>query len=136
MANEKSLEAVGTILTIGAASFCLKSLGSIGYDGGDPIDNTCLSNINYVTKQPQALIEVKDFAFTSDYHPEDQLATYGEINKNQVITISFATGTITFYGYLKGYEPKEAGKGEAWQATGTIVVTNLDGAIETGPVWA
>jgi len=137
MANEKALEAVGTTLTIGALTVCKVSIGSIGFDGGDAIDNTCLTNTAYVTKQPQALVEVPDFTFTCDYHPGDLAATKTEINKNQLLTLTFGTvGHIDFWGFLKAMEPKEAARGEAWRATGTIVVTNLKGsAVETAPTW-
>jgi len=138
MANEKALEAVHTTLTIGGLTLCLKSLGAVGVDGGDAIDATCLSNVEFVTKQPQTLKEIPDIAFTCEYAPSTIAAVIAQINLNQVISIAFAAGegTLTFWGYLKGYEPKESGKGEEWQATGTVVVTNLDGTgAEVGPVF-
>jgi len=143
MPNLKSQEAVGTVLTVGALSMCNVQLGSVGFDGGDPIDNTCLTNNLYITKQPQALIEVPDIAFTCDYHPEDMAAVITEINENQQITLRFpddaggVLGTLTFWGYLRSLTPNEAGRGEAWRAAGVIVITNLDNsAIETPPSWA
>lgn len=139
MANERALEPVSTVLTIGAMSLCLKSLGAVGATGGDPIDATCLSNVEFITKQPQTLKEIPDIAFTSMYTPSDLADILTEINSNQVISIAFAAGegTLTFWGYLKSYEPKEAGKGEGWEATGSVVVTNLDGTgVEVGPIFA
>ena len=141
--NLKAQEAVGTMLTIGTFGLCNVQLGSIGLDGGEPIDNTCLSNVLYVTKQPQSLIEVPDFSFTCDYHPNDLAAAIAELNKNQQMTIEFADssggslGTLTFWGYLKSYTPNEASRGEAWRANGVVVVTNLNGSnVETPPSWA
>lgn len=138
MANEKVREAVGTVLDVGAMSLCNVSLGSVGFEGGDPIDTTCLTNIAYITKQPQALVEVPDITFTCDYHPDHLASVKTEINVNQAITIQFpGLGTLTFWGYLRSYSPAEAGRGEAWRASGTIVVTNLNGVpAETAPTWA
>jgi hypothetical protein len=138
MANEKALEAVGTVLTVGSLPLCNVQLGSLGLDGGDPIDNTCLTNTAYITKQPQALMEVPDVPFTADYHPEDLALLTAEINKNQQLTLNFPdVGTLTFWGYLRSFTPNQVGRGEAWRANGVIVVTNLDGsAVETAPSWA
>lgn len=143
MPNTKAQEAVGTVLTIGSLPLCNVQLGSIGLDGGEPIDNTCLDNISYVTKQPQVLAEVPDVAFVCDYHPQDLALVQGELNKNQQITIAFsqndgtALGTLTFWGFLRSFTPNEASRGEAWRANGVVVVTNLDGSnVETPPSWA
>lgn len=138
MANEKSLEAVGTGLTVGSIPLCNVQLSSVGLDGGEPIDNTCLTNTLFVTKQPQALVEVPDIAFTCDYHPEDLALLKAEINKNQELQIVFyGLGTLTYWGYLRSFTPNQVGRGEAWRASGVIVVTNLNGsAIETPPSWA
>jgi len=136
MPNERALEAVHTTLTIGGLDLCLKSLGAVGATGGDPIDATCLSNVEFVTKQPQTLKEIPDIAFACLYTPSELAAVLAEINVNQIISITFAAGegSLTFWGYLKSYEPKEAAKGEDWQATGVVVVTNLDATgAEVGP---
>jgi hypothetical protein len=137
--NDKALEAVGTSLSIGALTLCNVQLGSIGIDGGEPIDNTCLTNIAFVTKQPQALMEVPDFNFTCDYDPSELAAVVNEVNANQQLQLSFPSpyGTLTFWGYLKSLIPNEASRGEAWRANGVVVVTNLNGsAVETPPSWA
>jgi hypothetical protein len=127
MANERGLEAVGTSLLIGSLTLCLKSSGSFGVDGGDPIDVTCLGNTLWETKQPQALISAMDIPFTAEYHPSDLPTVIGEINKNQLLTIQFYDASnITFWGFLKSFEPKEASKGEEWQGSGVLVVTNLN----------
>ena len=143
MATTKAQEAVGTVLTIGSLPLCNVQLGSIGLDGGDPIDNTCLTNASMITKQPQVLAEVPDFSFVCDYHPQDLNALKSELNLNQSITIGFSNydgtslGTLTFWGYLRSFTPNEASRGEAWRASGVVVVTNLNGSNdETPPVWA
>lgn len=137
MANEKAKEAVGTVLTISGVTLCLKSIGSIGVDGGDPIDATCLSNTAWMTKQPQTLKEVPDFTFACQYFPDDLTDIIAAVNDNQLLRLTFADSSfLEFWGYLKSYEPKEAGKGEEWQATGTVVVTNMDDSgVETGPTY-
>jgi len=138
MANEKILEAVGTTITIGAWTTCLKNIQPIGVDGGEAIDVTCLSNVAWVTKQPQKLKEVPDISFSCQYHPESWNTVNTEINDNKLITITFNNAaTLVFWGFLKSYEPQQAGKGEEWLANGTIVVTNMnDTGVEVDPVYS
>lgn len=139
MANERALEPVSASLAIGSLTLCLKSLGAVGATGGDPIDATCLSNTEFVTKQPQTLKEIPDIAFTCMYTPSDLATMLAEVNKNQLITLTFAAGegSLVFWGYLKSYEPKEQGKGEGWEATGVVVVTNMDATgAEVGPTFS
>lgn len=138
MANEKILEAVGTSITIGAWTTCLKNVQPIGVDGGEAIDVTCLSNVTWITKQPQKLREVPDITFSTQYHPESWTTVNTEINTNQLITIRFNNAaTLVFWGFLKSYEPQQAGKGDEWLANGTIVVTNMNNTgVEVDPVYS
>jgi len=135
MSNERALEPVGSTFNIGGLGLALKSIQPIGVDGGDPIDVTTLTNTLWVTKQPQALQEVPDFSFTCQYYPDDWNTIVSEVNSNQALSITLSDGKIlSFWCYLRTFEPKEAGKGEEWQATGTVVVTNMDNSgVEQAP---
>jgi hypothetical protein len=128
MANERAVELMGTTFTIGTLTLNLKSIQPIGVDGGDPIDVTLLSNTAWVTKQPQTLKEVPDFTFTCQYFPDDLTKAIAQVNQNQALAITAigAGFSLNFWGYLRTWEPREAGKGEEATATGTVVVTNMD----------
>jgi len=128
MANERAVELMGVVFTIGTLALKLKSIQPLAVDGGDPLDVTCLSNTDWVTKQPQTLREVPDFTFTCLYYPDDLAKVVAQVNQNQALSITGigAGFTLSFWGYLRTFEPKEAGKGEEATATGTVVVTNMD----------
>ena len=134
-----ALESVGTTLTIGSQTFCFTALAGLGIDGGDPIDDTCLSNTAYKTKIAQALKEVADLTFTADYEPADWAAIVAETNVNQSIVLNFPSplGALTFWGWLRSFTPAESGVGGRWTGTGTVVISNLNASgVETGPVYA
>jgi len=134
-----AIEPLGTVLTVGSASFCVSSIGSIGVDGGEPLDATCLSNTEWMTKLPATLKEATDLNFTVKFEPADWDAIVAEVNVNQSCTLNFASplGTLTFWGYLRTFTPNEAGVGEVWEATCVIVVTNMNGSnVETAPSYA
>lgn len=133
-----ALEPVGTTLTIGSATLCYVSLAGLGLDGGEPIDDTCLSNTTWKTKIPQTLIDTTPISFTADYEPDELASVVAEMNVNQALVLNFPSplGAITFYGYLRSFQPSEAGVGDRWTATGEIVPTNLNAGVETGPAYA
>jgi len=137
MANEKVYEPVGTTMAIGSLSPCYVSIGSIGFAGRDAIENTCLSNTEFITKQPQTLKESSDIPFTAWGDLDDYDAIEAEINVNQSFTFSVpSVGSVVIWGFLQSFESNETGVGEAWQATGNIVVTNCNGSgVETGPAY-
>lgn len=138
MANERAYEPVGTTLAVGSQTFCFVSIGGIGFAARDAIENTCLSNSEYITKQPQALKESGDLPFTALWDPSEFADIEAEINDNQELVFTVAgLGTITFYGFLQTADISEAGPGDRWEISGNIVITNLtDGNVETGPVYA
>lgn len=135
MANEKAIEPVGATLVIGSHTFCYVSLGGVGFAARDAIDNTCLSNTEFITKQPQALKELSDIPFTALWDAADYDAIEAEINVNQLLSLIIPlVGTIAFYGFLQSAEVNEAGVGDRWEISGNIVVTNItDAGVETGP---
>lgn len=138
MANEKAIEPVGITLTIGSLSPCYVSIGSLGFADQGEIDNTCLSNTEYMTSQPPALKKVSDLPFTAFLTGDewDDVDAEVQVNQQMVLTIP-SVGTLTFYGWLASYEVAEAGVAASLQATGVIHVSNLNGSgAETGPVFA
>lgn len=141
MGSEKVLEAVGANLKIGSTWVpCYVSMASLGVNGGEPIDNTCLSNTDWKTKQPQTLKEAPPFDFTFHYHPEEWDDIVAEVNVNQLLEVEITQGanpgTLAFWGYLQRIEANEAGIGEPWNGTGTIVPTQINAsAAETAPTW-
>jgi len=137
MSND-TREGVGTSITIGSFSIEEVTLKGLGADGGDALDASHLANVLYKTKKPQTLIEIPDLTGTGHYNPANQAAMIAEVNKNQSLVLTFSgVGTITFWGYLKSFDPDEGEIGSTWNSTFAIVVTNLNGSdAETGPVWA
>jgi len=109
-------------------------------DGGDGIDTTTLSNDEYRTKEPGALIDIPSGSMTVAYDPMAYDAT-GDIpaliNTNGLITYTFPNDdTVAFYGFLKSFTPGELVEGEMPTAEIEIVITNVDDAgDETAPVW-
>jgi len=137
MSNEKAHEATSVTLTIGSLSPCYISISGIGFVDTGKIDVTCLSNTEFKTFQPAKLKEIADISFTAFAKINEYDAIEAEIQQNQSMTITVASvGAITFYGYLGSFEIGEAGVGEALTATGNIIVTNLNGATETGPSYS
>lgn len=136
------IEGLGTTLTIGSAVLCYVTLGAPGVDGGDPLDATCLDNTEWMTKLPQTLKDVPDISFSARFEPAEWAGIEAEINVNQLLTIAFTyqgvdLGEIAFWGYLRSFTPAEGAKGEVWNATGSIVVTNMNGSnVETGPAYS
>jgi len=137
MANATK-DGVGTSLTIGSLTLEQVTLKGLGINGGDPLDASHLGNTAYLTKKPQTLKEVTDITGTAHYAPEDLADVIAEINDNQSMTLTFTgIGTITFYGFLQVFEPDEGEIGSTWNASFTVVVTNLNATdVETGPVFS
>jgi len=133
------IEGIGASITIGSLGLTkIRTLGGFAIDGGDPLDATYLANSAWMTKLPQTLAEASDISFTMDYDPSQLAAVVTEINNNQSIVMTFSgIGTITFWGYLKSYEPDDGEKGTAWTVSCTIVPTLLNASLaETAPVFS
>jgi len=137
MANEKVIEPVGITLTIGSLSPCYVSIGSIGFADQGEIDATCLSNTQYETTQPPALLKSADLPFTAFLEGDefDDVEAEIQVNQSMVLTIP-SVGTLTFYGWLASADVAETGKGAAMQYSGVIHVSNNNAGTETGPVFA
>jgi hypothetical protein len=134
-----------TVTPNGGSAFTLNwiTLTPPGWDGGDPIDITNLSNVKYKTKMAPILIEIGDMSFSAELNP----ATIGSapINQEGVIVITIPSwGTWTLHGHLKSIKSDELKMGERATCTGEICITNTgisgSGAsrvvTEIGPSWA
>jgi len=137
-----AIEGLGTTLVIGSSSLCYITLAALGIDGGEKLDASCLDNTEWMTFLPQTLKLVPDMGFTAKFDPAEWTALKDEVNVNQLLTIAFDyqgndLGSIAFWGYLKAFTPNEGAIGTRWEATGTIVVTNMNASdVETGPVYS
>ena len=135
------IEGLGTTLTIGSAVLCFVTLGVPGVDGGEALDATCLDNVEWITRLPQTLKNVPDISFTARFVPADWEGIVDEVNVNQLLTVDFSyqgadLGSISFWGYLKSFAPDAGAVGTTWNASGTLVVTNMNGSnVETGPAY-
>ena len=131
-------DGIGASIAFAGHDFALTldptSITPPGFDGGDSIDTTSLSNAAYKTKFPRTLMDVTDGSFTAFYDPAVVASIIAAINDNVAITITFPDETtMVVYGYLKSFEPGELVEGEAPTAECSIVVTNDNGGTETGP---
>ena len=108
-----------------------------GIEGGDPIENTTLSNTAVTTKVPPALKKITDGKLTVTYNPGEQADIDSAIGDNAAITITFpdaGDATLVFYGYLKEFTPGELKKGELPTAECSFVATNDNAGVETAPI--
>jgi len=119
--------------------FWEKTVQPPGIDGGDSIDITNMWNSALRTKAARSLYDLTDVSLTVAYDPlvYDQIIAI--INSNGQVTVTFPdTSTLTFYGYLKSFEPSELSEGEEPTADITIVCTNVNPNTdaETAPVFS
>lgn len=119
--------------------FWEKTVTPPGVDGGDSIDITNMWNTALRTKAARQLYEMTDVSLTVAYDPlvYDQIIAI--VNTNTQITVTFPdTSTLTFYGYLKEFQPSELSESEEPTADIVIVVTNINPNTdaEVAPVFA
>lgn len=119
--------------------FWEKTVTPPGVDGGDGIDITNMWNTALRTKAARQLYEMTDVSLTVAYDPlvYDQIIAI--VNTNTQITVTFPdTSTLTFYGFLKEFQPSELSEGEEPTADIVIVVTNINPNTdaEVAPVFA
>lgn len=126
-----------TTVTIGGITFIEEmSVTPPGYNGGGPVSTTTQNN-NAVwrTAKPKALLTFKELFVTVQYDPALYIEAGLIMNINQAIQINFPDGSyLIFYGWLDDFQPNEMLEGELPTATMVIVPSNLNGAVEQGPV--
>jgi len=106
-------------------------------DGGDAIETSTMHNSTYRTFLARSLITLGETSITVAYDPDVYDEIIGIINVNTSISVHFPDGsTLTFYGYLRTFEPGDNTEGEQPEATITVQPTNYDPAnnLEAGPV--
>ena len=116
-------------------SFWEKTVQPPGMDGGDAIDITTMHNDVLRTMAPRSLVTMTEMSITAAYDPRLFAQILAVLNKEQTITVFFPNGDkVSFFGFLKNFEPQEVSEGEQPEANLTIVPTNRDpstGAEET-----
>lgn len=126
--SSNAFEPSGSSMTItptGGSAFTLNwiTLTPPGYEGGDPIEISNLSNVRYKTKMAPVLIDIGDVSFSAEYNPT-KLAT-APINQEGVIVITIpGWGSWTLRGYLKSIKADELKIGERATCTGEVTITN------------
>jgi len=118
-------------------SFWEKSVSPPSLDGGDAIETSTMHNSTYRTFLARSLITLGETSITVAYDPDVYDEIIGIINVNTSISVHFPDGsTLTFYGYLRTFEPGDNTEGEQPEATITVQPTNYDPAnnLEAGPV--
>jgi len=119
-------------------SFWEKTVKPPGLDGGDEIDTTTMHNIDFRTFLPRQLITLTESTTRVAYDPN----VYNNIisnllNREGSVTHHFPDGsTLSYYGYLKTFEPADCVEGEQPEADISIVCTNWDPSadVEAAPV--
>jgi hypothetical protein len=118
-------------------SFWEKTVKPPSIDGGDPIEQMTMHNVDWRTVAPRSLKTLGESTSTVAYDPAvyDQIKAI--INVETTVTVRFPDGsTLAFYGYLQKFEPSEHQEGTQPEATVTIIPTNFDPVnhVEAGPV--
>lgn len=109
--------------------FWEKEVQPIGFDGGDPVDQTTMHNTTVRTKAPRTLIDVTEATVTAAYDPVmlDRILTL--LNVATTWTITHPDGsTWAFYGYLRVAQPQAHTEGNQPEMNINIEPTNTDAA--------
>lgn len=108
-------------------NFWEKTVTPPGIDGGDAIDTTTMHNVTWRTFSPRKLKTLTEMKTEVQYDPIAYDELRDLINVEDSITVTFPDGsTLSFFGYLKSFEPGELSEGEPPMATITIQPTNQD----------
>lgn len=107
--------------------FYEKSVTPPGFADRGPNDTTTMRNVEFTSTAPKKLKSLTGMTFVAAY----AVAAYNDIafmiQKNQKITVTFATGAKRqFWGYLAGFVPNETVEGAQPTATVTITPTMQD----------
>lgn len=108
-----------------------------GVEGGDGIDTTTMFNTTYRTMAARTLITLGESSFKAAYDPNVYNTILTLVNQEGAITHHFPDGsTLSYFGFLKGFEPDEMQEGTMPEATVSIVPTNYDPVahVEADPV--
>jgi len=111
-----------------------------GFDGGDKIDLSTMRNTLLKTYASQTLVDTTDATLRVAYDSALIGSIQSQINVNQEIVFTLPDeSTVTFWGFLKIFEPGDFTMGERPEADIVFSPTNLNDAdppVETAPVVA
>ena len=106
-----------------------------GIDGGDAVNTTTMLNGTWRTMAPRQLKTLTEAKCNGAYNDTLYTSIVAMINDLVEITVAFPNGkALTFWGYLKSFEPGEIQEDEQPRADFVIQPTNFDGSAEQGPV--
>ena len=118
-----------TLGNVASAPFWEVSVKPPGVDGGDEIDTTTMHNDEWRSKAPRALKDLTNSSTKAAYDPKIWNTILSQVNVPQVITFLWPNGDLlSFYGFLKKWEPSDLTEGEMPTNDFEIVATNEDPA--------
>ena len=125
-------------LTSAGVTFWEKTVQPPGIDGGDAIEISTMRNTALRTMAPRSLYTLTDSPIVVAYDIAVYPVIIAAINTNQEIVITFPdSSTLTFWGFLRTFEPDALEEGTQPEATITLTPTNVDGnGDEIAPVQA
>jgi hypothetical protein len=108
-------------------NFWEKIVAPPGLDGGDAIDISTMFNSTYRTFAPRSLVTMTDTTITAAYDPILYDEILAQLNLQQSITVTFPDGsTLSFFGFVRLFEPQDNEEGTQPEASITITPTNYD----------
>ena len=120
-------------------SFWETEVTPLGYDAGDAIDTTTMRNNRWRTMDARSLVTTTDVSLTAGWDTKLYPDLINVLGFETTWTILFRDlSNITFYGFLKKFDPQSLKEGDFPLVQMTITPTNTDpvtGA-EEQPVWA
>lgn len=134
---EDGYQTLVTFLADPDVSFWEKAVTPPGMDGGDAINITTMHNVALRTFAAASLKTLTDGGLRVAYDPRVYPQILALINVHTTISIRFSDGTkLSFFGYLRTFEPDEVVEGQQPEATCSFSPTNTDGSgSEQNPVY-
>lgn len=140
VAQREGFHAHITMANNASIAFFEKDVQPVGFEGGEPIDQTTQFNVTVRTAFPRVLYSLDPIVCNVAYSPNALGQIMSVINQNTVITVTFQDGgTICFYGWLRSFKPGPLAEGQQPMAVATFHPSNLDGnfaeqvPVETAP---
>jgi hypothetical protein len=107
--------------------FWEKAVTPPGFDGGDAIPTSTMHNETLRTFAAAALSTMTDASIRVAYDPAVYPQIRALINVEGAITVHFPAGDkLSFFGFLRTFEPDELAEGAQPEATISITCTNQD----------
>ena len=124
-----------TLANIPTVKIYEKDVTPPGMTAGGPIETTTMRNTAWRTFSPRQLKSLTEANATVAYATVEFDTIFGEIGKNQLVTVTFPDGSaIEFYGWLEEFTPATHTEGEQPTASMKIQPSNRDNnGLETEP---